>query len=120
MAECGIISRASPFVRRNSRRRHVLVVPRFQRLERRVGQGAAQIPPYSRMMTKILRLAIAAGETGEDAEHLGGALRAEGGVMLEECVEVEGAVARAPRLDVAADEGDLDRFRHVNARILQQ
>ena len=43
--------------------------------QRRMRQRALQIGPYARHVTKILRLAVAAVEPGEDAEDLGGALR---------------------------------------------
>ncbi len=71
-------------------------------------------------MTQILRLAVAPVEPGEDAEDLGGALRGQRRVEPRESGGVETPVVGAARAGVAAEQRDLQRFRHVDARVLQQ
>src|ERR1700723_2460158 len=70
-------------------------------------------------MTEVLRLAIAAVEPGEYAQNLGGALRRERRVDPREAGRVEALIVQ-PSAYVAAEQRNLERFRHVDARILQQ
>ena len=60
-------------------------------------QRALQIGPYPRDVTQILRLAVAPVEPREDAEDLGGALRRQRGVGLDEDRRLEIRVGLAPR-----------------------
>src|SRR5262245_41957730 len=59
------------------RRRNVGVVPLLQIAHRRMNQRAAQVAPYARDVTEILRFAVAPVEPRENAEDFRGALRAE-------------------------------------------
>jgi hypothetical protein len=67
-----------------------------------------------------MRLAVATVEPGEDAEQFRVPLRRHDGVELGELGRVEAVVGRAPRLDVARQQRELERLRHVEPRILQQ
>ena len=80
-----------------------------------------QIAPYARHVTQILRLAVAPVEPGEDAEDLGGALRrrASRRAARKPAASKSGS-ASSRACDVAAEQRDLQRLRHVDARVLQQ
>src|SRR4051812_17668210 len=83
-------------------------------------QRTAQIAPDARQMTQVLRLAVAPVEAGENAEDLGGTLRAERHIELHEGTGVETLVGVEPRLHVAAEQRDLGLVRYVDACVLQQ
>ena len=70
-------------------------------------------------MTQVLRLAVAAVEPGKDAENLGRPLRRERCVKLGEGGGVEALILEA-RTHVAAEQRHFQRFRDVDARVLQQ
>src|SRR5262249_27245918 len=102
------------------RRWNMRVVPRFQITHRRMNHGKAQIAPYARQMTEVLRFAIALVEPCEDTEDLGRALRAERDIELDEGGRGEVRIGVEPRLHIVADQRDLQLVRHVDARVLQQ
>src|SRR6185312_16472858 len=105
-------------MRSGPQRRHMRAVPALQRLQRRMRQRAAEIGPYARHVTQILRLAVALFQAREDAEDLRGALRRYRGVELREVSGVEGGIGGAARARVAGEQRDLHRLRHVDARVL--
>src|SRR5580698_9738526 len=70
-------------------------------------------------MTEVLRLAVAAVEAGEYAQDLGRALRGERRIDTREAGRVEALVIK-PAAHVAAEQRDLERFRHIDTRVLQQ
>ena len=60
------------------------VVPGLQIVHRGVNQRAAQVTPYAREMTQVLRLAVAPVQPCENAEDLRRALGAERHVKFHE------------------------------------
>src|SRR6202041_828997 len=70
-------------------------------------------------MTEVLRLAVAAVEAGEYAQDLGRALRGERRIDTREAGRVEALVIK-PAAHVAAEQRDLERFWHIDPRVLQQ
>src|SRR5215217_5178148 len=97
---------------------HVGVVPCFELSELRMGKRPAQVTPYPRLMTQILRLAVARVESGENAEDLGGSLRTHQGIERDELAEIEITLGDAPALRVAAEQIILDHLRHLHPGIL--
>src|SRR5215207_10656657 len=85
-----------------------------------MGKRPAQVTPYPRLMTQILRLAVARVESGENAEDLGGSLRTHEGIERDELAEIETTLGDAPALRVAAEQIILDHLRHLHPGILQQ
>src|SRR5205085_1447708 len=61
----------------STRRGDVGVVPGFERRQGRMRERALEIGVDPRQMPKILRLAVAVVEPGENPQNLGGALRPE-------------------------------------------
>ena len=82
-------------------------------------QRALQVIPYARHVAQILRLAVAAVEAGEDAEDFCRALRRQRRIKLGEAGGVEFRIVLEAGADVAAEQRHLQRFRHVDARILE-
>ena len=83
-------------------------------------QRATQVAPYARHMAQILRLAVALLEPREDAEDLGRALRRERRIDLREQLGIEAVIGRVPLSQIARQQLNFERFRHVDARVLQQ
>src|SRR6476659_4691936 len=71
-------------------------------------------------MAKILRLAIALIEPGENAQDLGRTLRRERRINLGELRHVERLVGHGTGAHIAADQIELQGLRHVYAGILKQ
>src|SRR5919202_4320343 len=76
-------------VGRPGRMGQVLSIPSGERRAYRVPQASPKIVNDSRQMHEILRLVVAPLQTAEDAEDLGGALRAQDGVAPAEAGRVE-------------------------------
>src|SRR5579883_1249243 len=101
-------------------RRDIDLVPAFQWLKRWVGQGAPQVAPHARHVTKVLGLAIAPIESGKNAEDFGGALRRKRRVQPSKSGSIEIPVILEPRTDIAAKQRHLHRLRHIDPGILQK
>ena len=71
-------------------------------------------------MSQVLRLAIAAVETGKSAEQPGVSLRRHDRVLLCKGCGIEGGIGPAPLLHIAGQHRDLEAFRHVDPGVLQQ
>src|SRR6266540_7539488 len=95
--------------------RQVDVVPRLERRQRRVAEGALQIAADAGQMAQVLRLAVALVEAGENAEDLRGALGRERRIDHREGGEVEGGIGGPPRPYVTAEQLELELLRHVDA-----
>src|SRR5262249_17787944 len=100
-------------------RRHMLVIPLFEGRLGRVGERTLQIAPYPRHMSQILRLAITGVQPGENPQDLAGALGRERDVALDEGRPVKFRLPGVAALNVAAEQRQLGRFRHVDAGILE-
>ena len=84
--------------------RQVGLIPGLELRQDRVGEVAREVGLDPRQVPEVLRLAVALVEAGEDAEHLGGALRAHDGVGACERRDVESGVRRLALARIEADE----------------
>src|SRR4051794_20146342 len=71
-------------------------------------------------MFEVLRLAVPPVEPGEDAEHLGGALRTENSVGASESSHVEVGLGGLTVPHISTEELELQIRRHRDARVLQE
>src|SRR5580704_15992352 len=98
---------------------HIGGIPIGEHAERRMRQGALQVVPYAGHVTQVLRLAVATVEAGKDAEDFGRALRRQGRIKLGEAGGVEFRIVLEAGADVAAEQRYLQRFRHIDPRVLE-
>ena len=118
---CGLAHRrVRPLALHCIQSRHMGNIPGIERFQGRVTERALQISPYPRHVTQVLRLAVAQIEAREDAENLAGALRGKRDVGLDERSGIEIGGGLPPASHVAAEEGKLELFGDVDARILKE
>src|SRR5712672_1485141 len=88
--------------------------------EQGVSQRTVEIGPEPGLMAQILRLAVTPVEPGKGAEQPGISLRRHDGVKRGETGRIERVVGRAPRLDIAHKQRQLELLGDVDPRILRQ
>src|SRR5215468_6771640 len=79
-----------------------------------------QIGPYARHVSQILRLAVADIQAVEYAEDLARALRRQRDIVPDEQSGIELGIIGAAAAEIAAEQGDLELLRHVDAGVLQE